>query len=314
MKNIWLDGIMGVVVGDALGVPAEFASREELKESPVEGMEGFGTYGLPAGSWSDDSSMMLATLDSLREGYDLTDMMDKFVAWYENGEYTPHGVVFDVGNTCARAIEQYIRGTALGECGCCGERDNGNGSLMRIMPICLYMYEKQKKNHTSDDEAIYAVHEVSGLTHGHMRSKIACGLYYFLVKSILDGEGTLPERLQKGMNTGFRYYEQKKECLPELPHYGRIRDLAALKELPEEEIMSTGYVVASFEAALWCLVRAESYAETELMAVNLGDDTDTVAAIAGGLAGLYYGYEGIPEEWLKVIAGRAWVEGMCERK
>lgn len=313
MKNIWLDGIMGVVVGDALGVPAEFASREELKESPVIGMVGFGTYNLPAGSWSDDSSMTLAALDSLRNGYDPADMMDKFVAWYEKGEYTPYGEVFDIGNTCARAIEQYLRGADLSECGGYGEKDNGNGSLMRIMPICLYMYEKQKKKQTSDDEAIQAVYDVSGLTHGHMRSKTVCGLYYFLVKSILDVEGTLTERLQKGMDAGFRYYVQKKECLPELLHYRRIRDMAALKSIPEEQIKSTGYVVASFEAALWCLVRSESYAETELMAVNLGDDTDTVAAIAGGLAGLYYGYEGMPGEWLEVVARREWVESLCSK-
>ncbi len=314
MRNIWLDGIMGVVVGDALGVPAEFASREELKESPVEGMIGFGTYNLPAGSWSDDSSMTLATLYSLRDGYNLTDMMDKFVAWYEQGEYTPYGEVFDIGNTCARAIEQYLRSAELTECGGYGEKDNGNGSLMRILPICLHMYEKQKKDRISDDEAIKAIHEVSSLTHGHLRSKIACGLYYFLVKSILENEGTLTERLQKGMNAGFRYYEQKKENLPELPHYSRIRDMEALKKLPEEEITSTGYVVASFEAALWCLVRTGSYKEATLTAVNLGSDADTVAAIAGGLAGLYYGYEGIPKEWLEMIARKEWVEGMSEGK
>lgn len=312
MKNIWLDGIMGLVVGDALGVPAEFASREELKESPVSGMEGFGTYNLPAGSWSDDSSMTLATLDSLRNGYDPTDMMDKFVAWYEKGEYTPYGEVFDIGNTCARAIEQYLRGADLSECGGYGEKDNGNGSLMRIMPICLYMYQKQKKDRTTDDEVIQAIHDVSALTHGHLRSKIACGLYFFLVKSILDSEGTLKKRLKQGMNAGFRYYEQKRENLPELPHYGRLRDMEALMNLSEEEIKSTGYVVDTFEAAVWCLLRTDSYREAILMAVNLGSDTDTVAAIAGGLAGLYYGYEGIPKEWLDVIARREWVEGMCE--
>jgi len=142
-SNIWLDGIMGVVVGDALGVPVEFFRQEELTKNPVKKMLGYGTHNLPAGSWSDDSSMMLATLDSLRNGYDLRDIMDKFVEWYEKGKYTPYGIVFDIGLTCESAISDYRYGADVTACGMCGEYDNGNGSLMRIMPICLYMYEKQ---------------------------------------------------------------------------------------------------------------------------------------------------------------------------
>lgn len=311
MANIWLDGIMGVVVGDALGVPAEFSTREELMADPVEDMIGYGTYNLPAGSWSDDSSMALATLDSLRGGYDLKDMMDRFVAWYKNGEYTPYGEVFDIGNTCARAIGQYLRGTDAAECGGCGETDNGNGSLMRIMPICLYLYQKQEREGIPEETVIQRIHEVSALTHGHLRSKIACGLYYFLVRSILKNNGTLQERLQKGADDGFGYYGNQRETLLELAHYSRIRDMEELKNIPMEKIKSGGYVVDTFEAALWSLLRTDSYREATLTAVNLGSDTDTVAAIAGGLAGLYYGYEGIPTEWIGAVARREWVEGMC---
>lgn len=136
-KNIWLDGIMGVVVGDALGVPVEFASRCELAWNPVKEMREYGTYNLPAGSWSDDSSMTLATLDSLKKGYDLKDMMDKFCLWFTAGEYTPFGEVFDVGNTCCRALFRYGVIGDVKTCGECSEYDNGNGSLMRIMPMCL---------------------------------------------------------------------------------------------------------------------------------------------------------------------------------
>ena len=310
-RNIWLDGIMGVVVGDALGVPVEFYSQEELTEAPVMGMEGYGTYNMPAGTWSDDSSMALATLDSLRNGYDLKDIMDKFVDWYEKGKYTPHGKVFDVGLTCESAISAYMNGTDLNSCGKCEAYDNGNGSLMRIMPICLYMYEKQKEEGISDDEVIKVVHEVSALTHGHLRSKIACGIYFYIIRNILDGKGSLSERVQAGVSEAWAYYEREPEGAIEVEYYGRIKDIETLKSLPREEIHGYGYVVPTIEAALWSLVKSESYAEAALTAVNIGNDTDTVAAIAGGLAGLYYGYEGIPGEWLAEIACREWIEGVC---
>lgn len=312
-KNMWLDGIMGLVVADALGVPAEFMSREELRKHPVTGMRGYGTYNLPAGSWSDDSSMALATLDSLKNGYDLKDMMDKFAEWMTTGAYAPFSEVFDIGGTCRLAIHNYLADGDVTRCGATSESSNGNGSLMRILPVCLYLYEKQKAESLPDEEVISMIHDVSALTHGHVRSKIACGLYFFLVRSILENAGSLTDALQKGLDEGFAYYEKSEETAEELRKYTRICDLETFKNLPEEEIESSGYVVASLEAALWCLEKSESYAEATLRAVNLGKDTDTVAAIAGGLAGLYFGYAGIPEEWLKEIRKREWVEGMCAR-
>ena len=309
-NNIWLDGIMGVVVGDALGVPVEFYSRAELKDNPVRSMEGYGTFGMPAGCWSDDSSMMLATLDSLKDGYHPEDIMERFIMWLEDGEYTPTGVTFDVGNTCSWSIERYMLEKNIATCGCATERDNGNGSLMRILPICLYMYERQKAEALSDQEVIKVIHEVSALTHAHLRSKIACGLYFFMVRSILDNAGELANVLQIGLNEGFAYYEQYPECAGELKYYDRIRDLEQFKDVPEDAIKSSGYVVDTLEAAIWCLLRTDSYRAAVLAAVNLGSDTDTVAAIAGGPAGLYYGYEAIPEAWLKRIKKREWIEGL----
>lgn len=311
MNNIWLNGIMGVVVGDALGVPAEFCSREELKASPLTKMEGYGSYDVPEGTWSDDSSMTLATLDSLKNGYNPTDIMEKFADWLVDGKYTPNGEAFDIGRTCLKAIMSYLKEQDITKCGGTGEHDNGNGSLMRILPICLYMYEKQKAEDLTDADVIEKVHEVSALTHAHMRSKIACGLYFFMVRSILDNQGTLQRVLQKGLDEGIVYYANEKESATELIYYARLCDLNEFIKLQEEEIESTGYVVATLEAAVWSLLQTETYTGAMLTAVNLGEDTDTVAAIAGGLAGLYYGYDGIPEEWLRVLKRREWIEWMC---
>ena len=309
-KNTWLDGIMGVIVGDALGCPVEFMERWELKDDPVKDMREYGTFNLPRGSFTDDGSMTLATLDSIREkqGIDLADIMDKFVLWYDRGEYTPFGTAFDIGGGTQSAIKRYQRGYGVQECGGNTEHDNGNGSLMRIMPVCLYCFEKKP----DDREAIELIHRVSGLTHNHMRAKIACGLYYFSVKAVLDGTGDLKDRLQNGLDAGFAFYEADILNQVELSYYRRLRDIDELSQTEEMDIRSSGYVVDTIEAAFWSLITTGSYKECGLRAVNLGEDTDTVAAIAGGLAGLYYGYEGIPEEWRSVIQRRDWIESLAE--
>ena len=315
-QNIWLDGIMGVVTGDALGCPVQFMNREEIRErerGPVTGMEGHGTYDMPVGTWTDDGSMTLALLDSIREKkiIDLDDIMSRFVDWYERGAYTPFGEPFDMGNTCSNAIEFYENGADVFSCGGTLEHSNGNGSLMRIMPACLYAYTKVRIGEISDDEAVRVIHQVSGLTHNHLRSRIACGLYYFMVKAILDGDGTLRNRLQNGLDDGFKFYTKDIANRVELTYYGRIRDLNSFSEIPESEIRGGGYVVNALEAAIWSLLQTETLKDALLCAVNLGDDTDTVAAIAGGLAGLYYGYDAIPNEWLDVIQRREWIGEMC---
>jgi ADP-ribosylglycohydrolase len=141
LRRRFMAVIIGHAVADALGVPVEFCSREELDENPITKMEGFGTYDVPLGSWSDDTSMSLCALDAIRNGRDhIEDTMKNFVKWYEYNEYTPDNYTFDVGNTCSTAIERYESGTAPLKCGLDGERSCGNGSLMRINPSVLYIY------------------------------------------------------------------------------------------------------------------------------------------------------------------------------
>lgn len=311
-KNLYLDGIMGLVTGDALGVPVEFSSREELKNNPVVDMRGYGTYPVPKGSWSDDSSMALATLAALRKGINLQKIMDNFVAWEQKGEFTPTGKLFDEGVTCHMAIHNYMKSKDAGACGLDEENSNGNGSLMRILPICIYIKHLQDEKSMDDDMAVDIIHKVSALTHAHLRSKMACGIYYFCVRRLTDKQAALLQDLQEGIDEAFEYYGKMKDSSDELKHFNRIRNVNELKNVPEEEINSGGYVIDSIEASLWCLLNTNSYRECVLKAVNLGRDTDTTAAIAGGLAGLYYGYEEIPDEWKKDIIRRELIEEMCK--
>ncbi len=327
-RNIWLDGSMGLVVGDALGVPVEFDSGTYLEKRPVTGMQGHGTYDLPEGTWSGGSSMTLATLDSLKNGYDLKDIMDKLVLWLTRGAYTVSGENFDADNTCRKAVYAYCENGDVKTCGSREAMDCGSGSLVRMLPVCLYFYEKQKQEGITDDEVIDKIHEVSSLTHAHTVPKVSCGLYFFCVKGILDGEGTLQERLQKAMDEGGAYYPEKMPDMAadviddEYNHiefymqqrwecFCRLADLAELASCKKRYISTSGYVVGTLEAALWCLLNTDSYESCVLKAVNMGHNTDTVAAVTGGLAGLYYGYDAIPRDWLAVIKKREWIEGMC---
>ncbi len=311
MRNIWKDGVFGVVIGDALGCPVQFRDREEIAKNPVTGMRGYGTFNLPAGSWTDDSSLTLALLDSICEtgSLNLKHIMGNFVAWLNEGKYTPYGYAYDIGTGTMRAIENYKLMKDPYLCGGRSEANNGNGSLMRILPACLYCCVKEREN----EAAACLIDAVGSLTHAHLRANIACVLYFFMIREILKGTGSLAERLQAGLDKGFGYYDRDPENAEELKYYGRLRDLGTFARTPADAIRSSGYVVDSLEAAVWSLVTTASFEEVLLKAVNLGRDTDTVGAIAGGLAGLYYGYEAIPAEWVDKLKRKEWIEELCEK-
>ena len=311
--NIWLNGIMGVVVGDALGCPVQFETREEVARDPVTGMRGYGTFNLPEGSWTDDSSLTIALLESIRRNgtIDLDDIMGNFMKWLYDGEFTPYGQSYDIGRGTMQAIDRYKRNRKAKKCGGDEEWNNGNGSLMRIMPACIYCSERVTSGDFSDRDAIDTIHAVGGLTHAHIRSNIACGLYFFMVKQIPAGDGSLQARMQDGLSKGFAFYEVYLADKENLHYYDRLRNLDAFRDLPADKIKSSGYVVVALEAAVWSLIATNSFEQALLKAVNLGDDTDTVGAIAGGLAGLFYGYDTIPKDWLSAIKRRDWIEEMC---
>ena len=282
MSKIY-DAIMGLVVGDALGVPVEFKKRGTFE---VKDMIGYGTYNQPPGTWSDDSSLTLATVESIgRLGkIDPGDIMENFFLWLGRGMFTPYGEVFDVGNGTRKAITRYAEGVNPLKCGGKSKMNNGNGALMRILPLALF------------PSSYKDVNEVSGLTHAHEISQKACRLYVGVAKMLLKGHSVADATNYGGVWSG---------------EFSRI---PKLDRLQRDEIRSSGYVVDTLEAALWCLMHTGSYRECVLTAVNLGEDTDTVAAVAGGLAGIVYGYggiKGIPHDWIKQIAQKNWISELC---
>ena len=263
------DAVYGAAVGDALGVPYEFQGRGSFE---CTGMASGGAHGQPAGTFSDDTSMMLAMCDSIRVRgrVDVRDMRRRFEAWMREGAYTADGTVFDVGNTVATALSKGR--------GCEGERSNGNGSLMRIAPLAYT---------SADDDEVRAA---SAVTHAHRISTESCVCLVKLIRNLIGGN---PFEL------ALEY------SIPEGEEFAFLADVASW---PCEEVRSGGFVLDTLAAAIWCFANTDSYADCVLAAVNLGRDTDTTACVAGALAGAVYGYNAIPREWLEALRGKDVIE------
>ncbi len=304
MRLKYIDGLMGFVVGDAMGVPLEFKAREELLKKPVTKMLGNGTHNVPEGTWSDDTSMMIATIDSINEkcDVDLDDIALKFVSWYRHAVYTPDKEVFDIGNTCRAAIEKYDEQRERPiECGLSDINSNGNGSLMRILPIAYFAVEKRLK----EFEVLDLVSKVSSITHAHEISIMGCYIYTRFVMFLLNGKDKLSAYNMVRCVDYTMFSEETQKQYERL-----IKDDISRFDL--DDIKSTGYVVDSLEACIWLLLKSENYKEAVIGAINLGGDTDTIAALTGALAGIVFGYESIPEAWLEKIARREYLMDIFE--
>lgn len=299
-----LSGLMGLCVGDALGVPVEFTTRKELVTSPVTTMQGYGTWNVPPGTWSDDSSLTFCLAECLCTGFSLEAIANSFSRWYNEAYWTPHGKVFDIGNTTFVAIKSLQQGTPPLKAGGTNERSNGNGSLMRILPMAYY------HKTLSFLELIQRVHQVSCITHAHLRSQIACGIYISIAICLLQGFD-LKSAYSQGLHNIQTIYSTT-EYTTEMPHFERVLS-GEIVNLSVDSVRSSGYVIDTLEAALWCLLNSSCYAEAVLKAVNLGSDTDTTAAVTGGLAGIYYGLENIPAEWVNQIARKQDIINLAAR-
>lgn len=282
------DAMYGEAVGDALGVPFEFRARGtftctgmawDRANGSVEVGGGVGSWHQPVGTWSDDTGMALATCDSLRElgRVDVADMRDKFIRWRDSQDYNVDRR-FDIGGATASAL-------ASGH-GLVGERDNGNGSLMRIVPLAF--------TDAADDE----IRSVSAITHAHPISCEACVTYVRYARLLRDGASPLEALDDKRVAYGLSGVASRTTA-----GIG-ADDLTIIPKLNRKDVASSGFVVDTLVAAIWCLATTTRYADCVLEAVNLGEDTDTTAAVAGGLAGIVYGIGAIPDEWLHLLRGK----------
>ncbi|MEK6346542.1 MAG: ADP-ribosylglycohydrolase family protein [Burkholderia sp.] len=293
-------GLYGLLLGDALGVPYEFHSAASLSHLNPEQIDmtpppGFARAhdGVPPGTWSDDGAQALALLDALRRDptLDLDTLAANLRDWFHRGAFTPDGKVFDVGLQTQRAFHRLAAGTAPAQAGPDGEHDNGNGSLMRCLPVVLVA--------ASHDEAIALARRQSLVTHGHVRSQLCCALYAMTGREILDGLGAADAVRAAEDVLLARCAGTAEEAELKIVLDGRF-------DAPQ----GSGYVVDSFWSAMHCLLSTRGFEACITRAVQLGNDTDTTAAIAGGLAGLSYGEAGLPARWLDSLHGKPLVEAL----
>ena len=292
-KNKSIDILLGVAIGDALGVPVEFKNRNYLKENPIIDMIGFGTHNQPAGTWSDDSSLTFCLTEALIEGYTIEKSANNLLKWYTENYWTAYGDVFDIGNTTLKVITKLKSGVSPTESGLNTEQSNGNGSLMRMSPLIIYLQNQPIETRFK------IIKEESSITHAHIVSVIAC--FYFVEFGI-------------GLLNGKEKFEVYKELQKTIPDFLRTQSISEkeikyferllvnnINEDDEEVIFSTGYVIYTLTASIWCILTTNSFKEAVLKAVNLGEDTDTTASVVGALAGLVYGQSQMPEKWINTI-------------
>lgn len=297
--------LFGLAVGDALGVPVEFKLRSELEQNPVIDMRGYGSHSQPKGTWSDDAALSFCTAECLCHGFDEIAIASAFSKWKNEGFWSARGEIFDIGNVTQIAIDYFDKyndpvSPNVGE-----ELSNGNGSLMRVLPLFFYVEHmplKQRYNHTK---------KLSSITHAHPRSIIAC-FYYLEFARHLFKSRDVAQTYQYMQNSFLDMLKTSEADTSQLPYFSRLlhQDISLLSR---HDIESTGYVLHTLEASIWSLLTTDNYEEAVLKAVNLGDDTDTTAAVTGGLAGLLYGFNSIPKEWIKELARLSDIELLSER-
>ena len=303
--NTAKDILFGVAVGDALGVPVEFKSRQTISTNPITDMIGYGTYHLPAGTWSDDSSLTFCLAEALTQNFDLNVIAQNFVKWTHENYWTPHGNVFDIGIATRQAISKLARGERPELAGGFDVSSNGNGSLMRISPLLFYLLDK------SINERYEITKQVSSITHGHIRSVIACFYYLEFARQLFERKDKFEiyKNLQLEITDHLTSLSINQT---EIALFDRLLN-SDIHKLDEDQIHSSGYVLHTIEASIWCLLTTDNFKDAVLKAVNLGEDTDTTGAVTGGLAGILYGLENIPPKWITQIARKDDIENLAER-
>jgi ADP-ribosylglycohydrolase len=239
--------------------------------------------------------------ESVANGYDLKDVATNFVKWRNEAFWTAHNQVFDIGITTSIAIERLSTIISVGNVSDLSilkhsavESDNGNGSLMRILPLILVIQHKELKTQFE------LVWENSALTHRHIRAAMSCMIYLKLAEFILA-------RFDK-----FTAYQKTKDEILKLwqiidfpeaekRYFERVIQFD-INLVNSESIRSGGYVIDTLEASLWSFFTTETFEDAVLKSINLGSDTDTTGAVTGGIAGLYYGWEKIPASWIESLA------------
>jgi len=282
-----LNSLRVAAVADALGVPAEMKQRGQYQ---LLGMTGEGTWSQPMGSWSDDTSMTLCLIQNILERGSADDLLNKFERYMMFGEWTPRGVTFDVGRTCAHAVRQHaINHVPAVQCGDASEQANGNGALMRIAPLAFSLAKQPV------DERIRQSIAMTTITHGHPRAVVGSVIYLEILHELLQGHA-LPAALKTVQARVLAVFSAEPVLAQELAAYQRLLT-SGFGQLPVSAIKTSGYVVDTLEAAVWVALNYQDLQTGLLAAVNLGGDVDTIATVAGSLMSVAHPDQPVPADW-----------------
>lgn len=305
-------GVWGHLVGDAVGVPYEFREPGQIGEVRFGET---GTHGQPPGTWSDDGALILALLDSLLNsspegGFDTADQGRRALTWRREGAYTPDGEGFDIGTTTNEALRAIERGTPAEEAGPTHERSQSNGSLMRILPLALWAHAQDRDHAKMLDAGALADYatRASKVTHGHPVPQVVCAVYTLVAAGLLGGAEPT-QALDAAIDAVRSRYGPDGET-PDVALAAALDELVDWPKTHEPE--GRGGALNAFWSAWTAFEGATSYRETIERAIRYGNDTDTTAAIAGGLAGIRWGIDGIPADWLAGMRGREIVEPLVD--
>ena len=291
--------LIGLAAGDAVGTTLEFKPSGTF--TPIDDMTGGGPFQLKPGQWTDDTSMALCLATSLvaKQGFDPADQMARYVHWYQDGYLSSTGTCFDIGNTTRDALHTFMT-TGKPFAGSTDPHAAGNGSLMRLAPVPM-MYR------ASPDKAIHFAGESSRTTHGAKTAVSACHYFAALLIGALNSQSK--ETLLAPQYTPIPNYWQQNPLAPEIAEVAN----GSFKLRQPPDIVGSGYVVKSIEAALWAFHHTDNFRDGCLLAANLGNDADTTAAIYGQIAGAYYGEPGIPSEWRQKLTLRETIESLADQ-
>lgn len=299
------DLLLGVAMGDAIGVPIEFMSRSHLDVHPMTDIIGWGTHEQPPGTFSDDTSLTLCLAESMSEGLDIEQLGKKMCDWYRKGYWSADGDVFDIGIGTRIALQKILNGSPAVLAGGNTDMDNGNGSLMRIAPLTL------DKAYLDRVLLWNTIQAVSSITHRHVRSHIAGFIWVVFLQELMEcmDKQKAYVKTKSIVNAFFDHHtiEPRERKL-----FSRVLE-SDIQQVDRSEINSGGYVLETLEAAFWCFLNTRTFQEAILISVNLGRDTDTTAAVAGAAAGLYYGHEQIPSHWLNALMRRKDIDALAEK-
>ncbi|MBO9701792.1 MAG: ADP-ribosylglycohydrolase family protein [Sporocytophaga sp.] len=310
-KGFAKDILFGIAVGEALGVPFESLGRIDMFKNPASDMVGFKAYNQPPGTWSHSSALTFCLAESIANGYDLETTATNFIGWKNASFKSAKGYIFNNNNTTVKAIsrlEKIINQSKEGNqtlFSYASGIDNSNGSLMRILPL---LYVIKEKNIKTQFDIIWSN---SSLTHNHIRAAMCCMIYLKVAEYILNGH-----------EKSDAYYQARLDikelwdviCFDknETRYFERIIQ-SDITNCSIVNLRSGEYVIESLETSLWCLLKTDSYKEAVLKSINLGNNTSSNGAITGGLAGLYYGYKSIPENWIEKLTKRKYIQDLANR-